>query len=38
MSSIYGPTLKRDGQGSGVFNDLLLPWQPVFPVRVLKIQ
>lgn len=38
MSSIYGPTLKRDGLRSGIFNDLLLPLQPVFPVRVLKIQ
>ena len=38
MYSIYGLTLKRDVQPRCVFNDLLSPWQPVFPVRVLKIQ
>lgn len=38
MYSIYGPALKRDGRQCRVFNDLLLPWQPVLPVRALKIQ
>lgn len=38
MRSIYGLALKRDGQQTCVFNDLLSPWQPAFPVRVLKIQ